>query len=828
MSNDTPMIKQYKNIKKNYPNDFVFFRMGDFYELFYDDAIKGSSILNITLTKKNIKSKEPVPMAGIPFHSAENYISKLVSEGFSVVICEQIGEVQKSQLVERAVSRIITPSTVSEEELISPSETINLVSVFKSFDIYSVVELNMSNGTFVFSIFEKPDEVYEKLKEINPSEIIFPENLSSFISFDKFKGSKIIEDDFFNESKSRKILQRRFLIDKKFINSNIYKSSISAAGSILRYIEYTQNRTIPYIKNLKLDKDLFNLKLDSISIKNLELIKNNDNDNKRTLLTTMNKTNTSIGSRKLKDWILHPSIDENLINKRLDTVEKLINKNLSKSLSDFLIGTPDIERILTRIALKTARPRDLSLLRDSLDKYPLLKSFCFEHEIFQDQINNVNDLSEVCFLLKSSVVDMPPQFLRDGNVIKDGFNKELDDFRSLSDKANDYLIDLEEKEKEKTGIDFLKFSYNKIDGFYISIPKGKLKKVPDYYLLKKNLKNENRYTILELKNLEEKILSSNTKALNKEKEIFDELLDELNKNIMELNIFADFISTIDVLNSFSIISSEYNYCRPIFCDNINIVNGRHPVVEKYSDEPFIQNDLFFNDKKMILLTGPNMGGKSTYMRQNAIIILMAHMGCFVPADSANIKLTDRIFTRIGSGDNLSEGVSTFMQEMLEAANILNNVSDNSFVIIDEIGRGTSTYDGLSLAWGIASTLSSKCLSIFSTHYFELIHLEDEYDNIFNMHMMSKKFKDEVIFLHKISKGFVDQSYGIEVAKIAGLDKNTLKKSMNKLDELKNNDKIKNNLNKNENKIIKELKEKDLNNLTPIEALAFLEKIQKNI
>lgn len=827
MSKETPMMKQYLEIKKQHPEDFLFYRLGDFYEMFFDDAVNASKILKINLTRRNKTSD--IPMAGIPYHAADTYIAKLISEGHSVAICEQTEIAQKGQLVKREVTRIITPSTVTEEELVDPTESIKLAAVDKHYDYYGVAVLNVSNGQFIINEFKTLSECIDFIRSESPAELIYPSKYENEFCLSNIKGQKPIESKFFELNEALKQLKKNNVLPKKYEGKNSYSASLKACGAVLEYIEYTQKASLPYLKDIQHFSGINKLQLDGISIHNLELIKNSDGENKKTLFTTLNKTNSAIGARKLKDWILKPELDSNVIEDRLNNVEKIINKDIAADISEHVEYIPDIERILTRIAINTVKARDLASLRNVLRNIPEFFDLLSNHELFENNLFDLNKTKEALFLIDSTIVETPPLLLKDGMVIKDGVDEELDEYRQLSDNSEDYLLDIEDREKEKTTISKLKVSYNKSDGFYISVPKSKVDLIPDYYIIKKTLKNENRYTIAELQPLEEKILTANTKSLAKERLIFDRLVKDLNKHIPMLGELSEFLSYVDAINSFAKVSEENGYTRPeIGTKDFNIVGGRHPVIENYSSEPFTPNDFNLKCKNLVLLTGANMGGKSTYMRQNALIVIMAHIGCFVPATSAQIKYTDRIFTRIGSGDNLSEGLSTFMLEMKEMANIINNATKDSFVLVDEIGRGTSTYDGLSLAWAFAEELSKLCNTIFSTHYFELTHLEEKDDNIVNMFMESIKFRNEIIFLHKINYGYVDQSYGLEVAKLAGVKEYVVENAINKLNDLKNNDNIVNTLSSDDLNVIRKLINVDINTINNKDAFEIIKALQKNL
>lgn len=823
MSKVTPMIKQYLDIKEKFPHELVFYRLGDFYELFFEDAVKAAKILNITLTKHS----KQIPMAGIPYHAAENYIEKLIRANCSVVICEQTEEAQKGKLVNREVSRIITPSTVSEDSFVNPNEVIILSSIYKSHNFYGLASLDMSNGQFLVYYYENQECMIEELKKTSPAEIIIPKHLESDLYLKDFKAVNVIEDDFYNYNKNIKTLKKKNLVNKKYLNKNKYYACLSAAGSILNYIVHTQKQELLYIKDIKTEKDLNSLQLDSIAIKNLELLKNSEGNSDRTLFSTLNNTSTAMGARLLKNWISHPSLNYEEIEERYNNLEKIINLGNQKDIEEKLFSIPDIERILNRISLRNARPRDLAALKQTLINIPEIIEELEQHDLFKNSLNKLGDFSYVRHLLEEAIFDTPPLLLRDGNVIKDGYDEELDELRQIMDHSDDYLFDLEEREKEATGVAKLKVNYNKKSGFYLSIPKGKLDNVPSHYIYQQTLKNETRYTIPELTILEEKKLTANSKALTQEKILFEDILNKIEPYISILMGVAEIISEIDLINSFAVVSEKQGYCRPVLNKkNFKIEKGRHPVIEKYSDETFIDNDFEITDKNLILLTGANMGGKSTYMRQNALISIMAHIGCFVPAEKAEIKKIDRIFTRIGAGDNLSEGLSTFMVEMKEMANIINNATKDSLVLVDEVGRGTSTFDGLSLAWGFAEVLADTCNTIFSTHYFELTHLQDQNKNVVNKQMEAMKYQGQILFLYKLAEGAVDQSYGIDVAKYAGVKEEVLNIAKNKLNELKSNDSMKGILNRKEEcDFIQSIKNVNLNSLNEEDKTEMLIKIQ---
>ena len=827
MLKETPMIKQYLEIKNKNKEHFLFYRMGDFYELFFEDAVKASKILNITLTKRSKTSD--IPMAGIPFHAVDTYISKIINEGYTVAICEQIEEVKKGNLVKREVTRIITPSTASEDNYVNSEDSLHLCALSYTKNNFGLSSLNMSNGEFIVYNPETLEESIEILRKIEANEVLLSQSLNGMFSENYFKSIHYIDDDFFNLSKSKKYLTKKNIISKELKNNYSFQESLKSAGAICNYIKYTQKSELSYLKEIKTNLELNQLKIDSSTLKNLELIKNSNGEVYKTLFTTLNETDSSMGARLLKEWISNPPLDNKEIKGRLDNVESIINKHLEEDLSYFLSEIYDIERILTRVSLKTAKPRDLSNLRNFLRLTPKIIDFLKENSLFENEMTQLEDFSSLKYLLDESIVEYPPVILRNGEVIKEGFNKELDKLKDSLDSSNDAIFDIEEREKKRIGLSKLKIAYNKAIGLYISISKNKNIKIPKNYILKQDLKSEMRYTLPELNKIEEQKITANSKAISFEKIIFNEILDKINEIINPLNVYANFFAKIDVINSFAKVSKKMKYVKPSFGNKTEVLNGRHPVIEKYSEDKFIPNDFNLKDNKLILLTGTNMGGKSTYMRQNAIIFIMAYMGCFVPADKASIKYIDRVFTRIGSGDNLSEGESTFMVEMREMSTILNNCTKDSFVLVDEVGRGTSTYDGLSLADSFANELANICDTIFSTHYFELTNLENNHENIINMYMDSMRFRDNIIFLHKIEEGSVDQSHGIEIAKMAGIPKNIINNANYKLNQLKKNDNINGKLGVEENLlIIKKIKNMNLDLLSKDEALKLLKNIQNNL
>lgn len=839
----TPMMEQYLKIKKDYPNTLLFYRMGDFYELFFDDAKKASSLLNISLTARGKSRGKPIPMAGVPYHAVDNYLARLLKQGESIAICEQIGDANTSKgPVERKVVRLVTPGTLTDEALLAEKQESIVCALFYKNNTIGIAAINLSAGRFwVNEIAEKSLET--ELIKINPSEILLSEgyefNFQQDFNIQSYPSWK------FDLDISYELLTKHFNV-KNLTAFGLEKAiyAISAAGALLDYVINTQKDALNFISKIEIEQNDDYLVLDLSSYKNLELEENIHGKESNTLIAVLDKTTTAMGARLLRHWLRHPLRSHYKINARLNNVETILEQNNSDEIVDILRNIDDIERILSRIALKTAKPRDLSKLRDSLKTLPelqsILKSMNYKHI---DAINNnISSFPEVVNLLQAAIIDTPPILIRDGGVIKQGFNSKLDELRGLQQNAGGYLLELEKKERDRLGNNNLKVSYNRVHGYYIEISRLHSDNVPDDYIRKQTLKGSERFITSELKEFEQKMLYASSKALSLEKKLYDELLDSLEQYLVKLKKSAQAISQIDVLTNFANIAKVLNFNKPTMADEvlINIINGRHPVVEKVIDTPFIANSSYFDDsKKMHLITGPNMGGKSTYMRQTALIVLLAHIGCYVPAESATIGIVDKIFTRIGSHDNLTKGLSTFMVEMTETASILNNATEHSLVLVDEIGRGTSTFDGLSLAWACAEHLAKeiKSYTLFSTHYFELTTLCEKLTLADNLHLDAIEYKDSIVFLYQVKKGATNQSYGLQVASLAGLPKkviNDAKEQLHLLEQgkhikVKTKDRGQIDLFKEETApIIKELTAVNLDNMNAKQALDFLYKLKEKI
>ncbi len=770
--NHTPMMQQYLAIKNKYPDMLLFYRMGDFYELFYQDAEKAAELLDISLTARGKSNGAPIPMAGVPHHAAESYLAKLVKLGESVVICEQIGDVATSKgPIERAVSRIITPGTLSDAALLDSEQNNFLMVITQQKKIYGVAILDMCRGHITISNPETYDALITEFAKTNPAEILYDENLTlKFL--DTHKSARKRPHWEFEQQTCLDILCKHFntlSLDGFGINDS--SAAIGAAGCLMQYLQFTQRSELKHIRNISLQQPDKYIGLDANTLKNLELVDRNKNN----LFNLIKKTASSMGHRYLKRMMLQPLRNGEHATQRHVMIAELISTKSNIELHALFKNCADIERISTRIALNTARPRDLSRLRDTLAALPDFKNiFAKLQNISWVKLNEqLPMLADLLALLQAAVIDEPPALLKDGGVIKDGFDVMLDELRSLAAGSQNKLIAMEARERETTGIATLKFGYNRIHGYYIELSKAQSDNAPVHYTRRQTLKNVERYITPELKEFEDKVLSSSSKALALEKELYQSIIDTAQAYLTELQMLAKQLAYTDAICGLSLCASQYNWCQPKFSNErqINISAGRHPIVEQKQDSNFIPNDCNLNDTtEVVLITGPNMGGKSTYMRQVALICILAYMGSYVPATSATLGPIDNIFTRIGAHDDISSGQSTFMVEMTETAYILRNATANSLIIMDEIGRGTSTFDGLSLAWAcakhIAENLHAFCL--FATHYFELTALDQDHSNILNMHLDATQYHDDIVFLHKIKMGAASKSFGISVGKLAGI------------------------------------------------------------
>lgn len=806
-SSHTPMMQQYLTTKAEHANELLFYRMGDFYELFFDDAKKAAKLLDITLTARGKSSGEPIPMAGIPYHAAENYIAKIIRAGESVAICEQIGDPATSKgPVERKVMRVITPGTISDEALLEERSDNLLCALYfsgvtgkqKDCAAYGIAALDMSSGHFQALDVETEDAMLAELARLNPAELLiqdadFTQTLALSISQQKTPLKKRPEWDFDLENAKHKLCEQ---FEVKSLDSFIdaeHESAIIAAGCLLQYAMETQRGHLPHVKVLDYRSHSQFIQMDGATRRNLELCLNLRGEEDNTLASVMDRCSTAMGSRLLKRWLNQPLTHQNQLQQRYQCVEFLLTDYRYENLMQHLKGVGDMERILSRVALGSARPRDLSRLRDSLALLPDLQEALKgnnEISLLTKLLDDINEFPNIVERLSKAIIDMPPMLIRDGGVIAEGYDAELDELRGISENAAEFLLKLEMQEKEQTGISTLKVGYTRVHGYYIEISRAQSDQAPAHYIRRQTLKNAERFITPELKTFEDKALSAKSKALEREKYLYQQLIEFVFASLRELQLCAAGISQLDVINNFAERAWQLRLCQPSLKESagIDIKEGRHLVVESVLEDQFVPNDLHFSDEqKMMMITGPNMGGKSTYMRQVAQIILLAHVGSFVPATTACIGPIDRIFTRIGSSDDLAGGRSTFMVEMSEAAYILHHATPNSLVLMDEIGRGTSTFDGLSLAWACAIDLAEriKAYTLFATHYFELTVLSERYNCVFNKHLSAAEHGEQIIFLHKVQDGPANQSYGLQVAKLAGLPRDVIQTAQAKLRELEN-------------------------------------------
>ena len=847
----------------------LFYRMGDFYELFFDDARRASQLLDLSLTARGRSNGEPIPMAGLPYHAVDNYLIKLVKQNQSVAICEQVGDPATSKgPVERKVVRIITPGTITEDNLLDDRKDNLLASVFinhndiselnnasQSYRAFGLAILDLTSGQFTVSELNNLESLQSELERHRPSELLLEEDsvIKEALQVQLGKQTAFAEQPpwWFDEQTARQSLNQQFSTqDLKGFGCDDFHSALRAAGCLLQYVQNTQRTALPHIHSLKPEQHDTSVILDTISRRNLEIDFALSGNKDHTLMAVMDQTATAMGSRLLGRWLNRPLRNQNTLKERYQSIEQLQFDSHFDDIQPVLRQIGDIERILTRIALRTARPRDFERLKLSLSVYPLLQSelVTMTDPLIQQLAQKISVFPEQCELLKLAIIENPPVLIRDGGVIAAGYNPELDELRNIQKNANQFLIDLENKEKERSGISTLKVNYNRVHGYFIEVSRAQSSQVPDNYQRRQTLKTNERYITPELKEFEDKVLSANEKALAKEKLLYEELFDLIAPHLKALQSSAQAICELDVLNNFAERAVTLQWCKPQLSTKpgLTIKQGRHPVVEHIQDDPFVANDMQLDDsRRMLLITGPNMGGKSTYMRQAALLTLMAHIGSYVPAQSAAFGPVDRIFTRIGASDDLAGGRSTFMVEMTETANILHNATKQSLVLMDEIGRGTSTYDGLSLAYAAAHYLAGKKLAftLFATHYFELTRLPEEFSQIVNVHLDAVEHGDKIVFLHQIQEGCASQSYGIQVAALAGVPKEVIELAKIKLFSFKEiiiNSRTKlsttlspdtetnsqNKLTQQQNELLSEFNKIDPDELSPREALELIYHLKK--
>ncbi|MDG0800324.1 DNA mismatch repair protein MutS [Pectobacterium polaris] len=786
----TPMMQQYFRLKAEHPEILLFYRMGDFYELFYDDAKRASQLLDISLTKRGASAGEPIPMAGVPHHAVENYLARLVQMGESVAICEQVGDPATSKgPVERKVVRIVTPGTISDEALLQEKQDNLLAAIWQDGRGFGYATLDISSGRFRVSEPDDRETMAAELQRTNPAELLYPESFESMDLIENRHGLRRRPLWEFEPDTARQQLNLQFgTRDLTGFGVEQAKLALRAAGCLLQYAKDTQRTSLPHIRGITMERQQDGIIMDAATRRNLELTQNLSGGVENTLAAVLDCTVTAMGSRMLKRWIHMPSRDIEALKQRQQAISAL--QDITPDLQPSLRQVGDLERILARLALRTARPRDLARMRHAFQQFPDIREQLapLDTDSVRRLVSLIGQFDELRDLLERAVVEAPPVLVRDGGVIAPGYHAELDEWRALADGASDYLDRLEIREREKLGLDTLKVGFNGVHGYYIQVSRGQSHLVPIHYVRRQTLKNAERYIIPELKEYEDKVLTSKGKALALEKALYDELFDLLLPHLAELQQSAAALAELDVLTNLAERADTLNYVCPTLSDKpgIKITGGRHPVVERVLREPFISNPLSLApQRRMLIITGPNMGGKSTYMRQAALIVLMAHIGCFVPADQAVIGPVDRIFTRVGAADDLASGRSTFMVEMTETANILHNATENSLVLMDEIGRGTSTYDGLSLAWACAENLANriKAMTLFATHYFELTTLPEKMEGVVNVHLDAREHGDTIAFMHSVQDGAASKSYGLAVAALAGVPKEVIKRARQKLKEL---------------------------------------------
>lgn len=863
----SPMMQQYVQTKEQYKDAILFYRLGDFYEMFFEDAITASKALELTLTGKDCGLSERAPMCGIPYHAVDTYVSKLIEMGYKVAICEQTTLPKKGvKLVEREVVRVITPGTLIDSNLLDDKTNNYLACVYMKNDKIGVSYIDISTGELKLAQFESENatsDLNDLLVRIRPSEIITNSemylNYSNLISYklQLIPAFSLYQNEYDYET-AVTVLNAQFGV-KNFasIKSLEKEQAIISAGALITYLLETQKRSLNHINSCTYIENQNFMQIDANSRRNLEMIETiKDRKRKGSLLWLLDKTQTSMGARTLKSFVEQPLYNEKLINARLNGVDELVkNIIIRDSLREELNKVYDIERLCGKISYGNLTPKDCVALLNSLQRLPIIKNLIqpLKSPIINEIKNSIYDYSNLVNLLDSAIVDNPPFTLKDGGYIKKGYNKELDDLYNISNVGKTWIAALEAKEKEETGIKNLKIGFNNVFGYYIEVLKSQIDLVPFRYQRKQTVINAERFVTEELKQMEDKILTAEEKRVALENKLFNELREILLENISAMQKTSREIAVLDTLLSFATVACEKRYCKPQVSKNINcieIINGRHPVVEALlKDEDFVPNDtnLDNNENRTMIITGPNMAGKSTYMRQVALITLMAHIGCFVPASSAKISLTDKIFTRVGASDDLAFGQSTFMVEMTEVSNILKDATNSSLIILDEVGRGTSTFDGLSIAWSVMEYLSKSvnAKTLFATHYHELTDLEGILDGVKNYRINVKEFNNSIIFLRKIVRGGANKSFGIEVAELAGLPKEVIVRAKEILHTLEQNEINKNssllsnsvedtnkaeNRNKKANEILSYLKDLNLETLTPLNAFDILinltEKIKK--
>lgn len=879
MSNElTPMMKQYMQTKEEYKDCILFYRLGDFYEMFFDDALTASKELEITLTGKNCGLEERAPMCGIPYHAVDSYLNRLVSKGYKVAICEQVEDPKTAKgIVKREVIRVVTPGTNLDTQGLDETKNNYIMCIVYMADRYGLSVADVTTGEYLVTELDSQTKLMDELYKFMPSEIVCNEAFyMSGLDLDDLKNRLhmaiySLEAWYFDDALCRETLQEHFKVASlEGIGLSDYECGMIASGALLKYLEETQKNSLSHMSRLTRYATGNYMVLDSATRRNLELVETLREKQKRgSLLWVLDKTKTAMGARTLRKYVEQPLIDKKSIVKRLDAVAELKDNAICREeIREYLNPVYDLERLVGKITYQSANPRDLIAFQSSLSMLPSVKCILkdMESDLLKEIYEELDPLEELCDLVGRAIQEEPPLAMKEGGIIKDGYNEEVDRLRKAKSEGKNWLADLETKEREKTGIKNLRIRYNKVFGYYLEVTNSFKDLVPDYYTRKQTLANAERYIIPELKELEDTILGAEDKLCALEYELYCEVRNTIAAELTRIQRTAKAVAKLDVIASLALVAERNNYVRPKINEKgvIDIRDGRHPVVEKMiPNDMFIANDTYLDDKKqrISIITGPNMAGKSTYMRQAALIVLMAQLGSFVPASSANIGLVDRIFTRVGASDDLASGQSTFMVEMNEVANILRNATSKSLLILDEIGRGTSTFDGLSIAWAVVEYISNSKLlgakTLFATHYHELTELEGKISNVNNYCIAVKEKGDDIVFLRKIVKGGADKSYGIQVAKLAGVPNpvinrakeiveelvtaditgkvkdiavqgsETKKKTQKKLDEVDLTqfslfDTVK------DDDVLNELKELDISHMTPIDAMNKLYQLQNKL
>ena len=874
----TPMMQQYLQTKEEYPDCILFYRLGDFYEMFFDDAITASKELEITLTGKNCGLEERAPMCGVPYHAVDSYLNRLVSKGYKVAICEQMEDPKLAKgIVKRDVIRIVTPGTNLDMQALDETKNNYIMSIVYIADRFGLSVADVTTGEYMVTEIESSGKMMDELTKFMPSEIICNEAFyMSGMNLDDLKnrlGITIYSLDawYFDDALCRKTLMEHFQVKSlQGLGLEDYDCGMIAAGALLKYLEETQKNSLSHLSRLTTYTTGNYMVLDSSTRRNLELVETLREKQKRgSLLWVLDKTKTAMGARTLRKYVEQPLIDKASIKKRQDAIEELKNNAICREeIREYLGPVYDLERLVGKITYQSANPRDLIAFQSSLSMLPPIKCILedMQSELLKEIYGEMDTLEELCTLVKEALMEDPPLAMKEGGIIREGYNEEVDRLRRAKSDGKGWLAELEAKEREKTGIKNLRIRYNKVFGYYLEVTNSFKNLVPDYYVRKQTLANAERYIIPELKELEDTILGAEDRLCALEYELYCEVRNKIAGEILRIQTTAKAIAKLDVIASLALVAERNNYVRPKINEKgvIDIKDGRHPVVEKMiPNDMFICNDTYLDDKKnrISIITGPNMAGKSTYMRQTALIVLMAQIGSFVPASSANIGLVDRIFTRVGASDDLASGQSTFMVEMNEVANILRNATSKSLLILDEIGRGTSTFDGLSIAWAVVEHISNSKLlgakTLFATHYHELTELEGKIDNVNNYCIAVKEKGDDIVFLRKIVKGGADKSYGIQVAKLAGVPDSVINRAKEIVEELVNADitaRVKEIAVQGENQkkkpqkkldevdlaqfslfdtvkdddVLKELEELDISHMTPIDAMNKLYQLQNKL